>query len=419
MLSYKIKSISSTFIHSWKVLLRLPPALWTLAFSMFVNRLGLMVYPLLTVYLVQKLGLTPSDAGLILSSYGVISFLTSPIAGKMSDWLGSEIVLKGSLVISGIVTLIYPSAQSFLSILGLTVLLAISGELFRPALLSLTAELATPEDRKNAFTLSRIASNLGISAGPAMGGLLYARWGFAPVAVIEAMLTFVAAFILIQYLPSVSRSPKGRVASSSTANDLNQQLRYWLKLLLRGHAEFKLFLSGVVTVIFIFFQFNSTVPYYLRQYLKLPEYCFGLLFTLNATMVIFLEVPVNMATEKLKIRTSLIVGSLLLGSGFGFLFLSRDGLTVALSGALLTLGEITLFPAMSAYVAGVAPKDKTGLFMGIYMMAFNLAFALGPYLGIVTLEKWDHGGLAILCFVLALASAWLFSRVDRKSPGLP
>jgi MFS family permease len=402
--------IFKAVFESWKILFRLPSPLWILALSTFVNRVGMMAFPLLTVYLVRSLGLSPTDAGLVLSTCGVVSFLTSPVAGRMSDRWGAEKVLKVSLIFSGLTTIAYPFAQNFLVVLGLTALLAAGSELFRPASLSLTAELASPEDRKFAFTLLRIASNLGFSAGPALGGLFYKKVGFARIFYADGITTLIAAVILICFLPTLKRPQRKPVPKIS-----KYTLKERIKLVTVSNPDFTFFLLGVVSIIFVFFQFTSTISFYLVQSLKLPEYYFGLLFTLNATVVIFLEIPVNMATLKLKNRTTLILGTVLLGGGFGCLFLSRSGLGVAISGALLSLGEIVLFPALSNYVAENAPHGKKGLFMGFYMMAFNLGFVLGPYFGFLTLENYDHQGLSLLCFGLTLMSVLFFSRTSERN----
>ena len=54
----------------------------------------------------------------------------------------------------------------------MTIALAVTSEAFRPASLSVLTDLVPPEQRKAAFAANRLAINLGMSVGPAVGGYL-------------------------------------------------------------------------------------------------------------------------------------------------------------------------------------------------------------------------------------------------------
>lgn len=69
-----------------------------------------------------------------------------------------------------------------------------------------------------------------------------------------------------------------------------------------------------------------------------------------------------------------------------------------------------LFPAMSAYVSEIAPEGRNGEYMGLYLMAFSVAFIVGPWLGTFVLEH--HGPLVLWAGTLAtgLLSTMLLAR---------
>jgi Major Facilitator Superfamily. len=54
----------------------------------------------------------------------------------------------------------------------MTVLWAGCAEMFRPANLAAITHVVAPEQRRQAFALNRLAINLGMSIGPALGGFL-------------------------------------------------------------------------------------------------------------------------------------------------------------------------------------------------------------------------------------------------------
>jgi len=61
-----------------------------------------------------------------------------------------------------------------------------------------------------------------------------------------------------------------------------------------------------------------------------------------------------------------------------------------------------LLPASSAYVAEIAPPEKRGAYMGLYLMCFSLAFAIGPWLGAVVLDARGGRCCGPRCFSAAV-----------------
>ena len=80
-----------------------------------------------------------------------------------------------------------------------------------------------------------------------------------------------------------------------------------------------------------------------------------------------------------------------------------------------TFGEIVLFPGLNAAVADLAPEARRGEYMGLYMMSFNLAFAIGPWAGTAVLERWGGNVLWGAAFLAAIVSAILLSRTAPAS----
>src|SRR5262245_28539302 len=99
-------------MSSWRAFAKLPRAIWVLLVATLVNRAGWMVLPFLTLYLTNSLGRTSAQAGVVLSVYGVVALVTSPIAGSLSDRFGAPLVMRVSLFLSGAVLLVFPFAKS-------------------------------------------------------------------------------------------------------------------------------------------------------------------------------------------------------------------------------------------------------------------------------------------------------------------
>nr|MCU0343123.1 MFS transporter [Ignavibacterium sp.] len=159
-------------MNPYKGLKDLPHDMWALFFTSLINRSGTMVIPFLALYLTQKIGVTPTEAGTALLVYGAAAFIAAPLTGKLSDKISSIKVMKFALYGSGVLFFIYSFIEDYNWILVATFVLAAVNEAFRPANLSLITEIVTPTQRRMAFALNRLAINAGMSIGPVIGGFL-------------------------------------------------------------------------------------------------------------------------------------------------------------------------------------------------------------------------------------------------------
>ena len=141
---------------------------------------------------------------------------------------------------------------------------------------------------------------------------------------------------------------------------------------------------------------------------------YGLLATLNTLLVVAFEVPLNAAMAHWPAGRTLALGSALTGAGFGLLAFAHAPAVVLLSVVVWTFGEIVLFPGLNAAVADLAPEARRGEYMGLYMTAFNLAFALGPWAGTFVLERWGGTTLWAGAFLGSLVSAILLARTGAR-----
>ena len=119
-----------------------------------------------------------------------------PVSGWLTDRFGSLFVMRGSLLLSGFMLFLFPLAHHFAAILGITFAFAILNESVRPPSLALVSELVKPPQRKQAFALSRLAVNLGMSVGPAIGGIL-ALYSFRILFFADGVTSILAALVLM------------------------------------------------------------------------------------------------------------------------------------------------------------------------------------------------------------------------------
>jgi MFS family permease len=366
----------------------------------------MMVLPFLVLYLTRELGFSLARAGSMLAAYGASAIVFGPIGGRLSDRIGALPVMRVSLIASGLVLLLFPLARSFAAVAAMTVLWAGCAEMFRPASLAAITHVVAPEQRRQAFALNRLAINLGMSIGPALGGFL-ATVSFHAMFVVDAVTTLLAGTLL-------AVTP-WRAFSGVNSEAPNRQGPRIGPATILHDGRFLVFLAGVILVGIVFFQHESALPLYLVQYLHLSPAFYGMLFTINTLLIVGLEVPIVTATAHWPNRRSLIIGCFLFAIGFGALGLIASPAGVIATVVVWTFGEMLLFPAMSAHMAEIAPENRRGAYMGAYSMSLSISLTIGPWMGTQLLALLGPLRVWFVMFALgALAAQLMVFSVPRR-----
>jgi MFS family permease len=422
-------------MNPWRGLKNLPREMWILSAATLVNRSGTMVLAFLVLYVTRTLGVTPPRAALALMVYGFAALLAVPLAGILSDRVGPLPIMKASLFLTGFLLLLFPLAKSYGAILLMTFAFAALNESVRPASLSMVSDLVAPAQRKSAFALSRLAANLGMSVGPAIGGIL-AVYSFRWLFLVDGTTSLLAGAVLALAPMRKFGRQKTHEPDWADATELGREietdsvtplaaLHPAADLRAFRNPRMLYFLAALIPVQLVFFQLTSTLPLFLVRYLHFPESVFGTIFTVNTLLIVVLEVPLNTATAHWTHRRTLMLGAFLYAVGFGsyaLVGMAPFGKTAGVFAAVViwTFGEMILMPGSSAYAAEIAPPERRGEYMGLYTMSFNIAFAVGPWLGASILGKWGATTVWGAAFVSGCIATLLMSRTEpRRNPSQP
>ena len=397
--------MAGSSLNIWRSLRGLPRDVWVIAITTLVNRAGTMVLPFLVLYLTRKLGFSVPRAGFALAVYGAGSIISSPIAGRLTDRIGPLPIMRASLIGTGVLLLIFPFIDSYEGVIALTLAWAIVSEAFRPANLAMIAEIVPQAQLKSAYALSRLAINLGMSIGPAAAGFIAAQ-SFEWIFIVDGVTTLVAGAVLLLTPFTGGHRVKGRTDEAIEGGASRPRILADRRMLL--------FLSGLFLVGVVFFQHEGALPLFLVQDLRLSPAFYGLLFTINTVMIVFIEVPLNGATAHWPHRRGLAIGALLFAVGSGAFVFAAGPPMIILGIVVWTFGEMLLFPQASAFVAEIAPPERRGQYMGAYSLAFNLAFAFAPWAGTATFAAFGATVLWTGVFAVGVLSAALMLLVTTE-----
>ncbi|MCE1204976.1 MAG: MFS transporter [Holophagaceae bacterium] len=391
----------SPSVNPWRGLRGLPREVWLVCASTLINRLGTMALPFLVLYLTEGRHWTPAEAGYGMMVYGAGALTAGPFSGRLADRLGHVHVLKASLWSSGALLLLLPFASMKPLLFALIFLWAGLTQAFWPSAMALLTGLAAPEQRKAVFALHRLAVNLGMAVGPAMGGLI-AHHSYRWVFWTDGLSTLAGATLLSLLLkaPPAPSMPHDHAPGGSPWRD-----RHLLFLLL-----------PFIPALMVFFQIEGTLPLWVVHDLGLGSRFFGILFTVNTLLIVVLEVPLNLAMGHWRHGRLLLLGSLCFAVGFGLTAWATSYTMLIVTTVIWTFGEMILFPAMSDAVATLAPPDRRGEYMGLLSLAFAAALALGPWLGVLAYAKAGPRSVWLGTFLIAGAAGLLLARFRTPQP---
>ncbi len=379
----------------------LPREAWFLFAVNLVNSSGAMVIFFLSLYLTRRLGFTPARAGQAISLYGLGSLAGAYLGGWLSDRIGSTSVQKLSLALSGGFLLALGQIRSAWGLLPILFLYSLAAGALYPANAASMSRICPPELHVKGFALNRLANNLGVTIGPALGGLLALR-DYRLLFWADGLTCIAAAGLFLV----IWKKPEDQLR---TAEKLGHSIPSGAVRLPWRDRPFLLLMLLVVVWGAVFVQLLATFPLYMSSVYGLAEDKIGRLLAVNTILIVSLEMALM---EKVRAcsRTRMInLSFLLLGLGFGLMPLGRGFLYGAFTVAVWTFGEILSIPLVTALIAGRAGPETRGRYMGIFSFAFSSAFVVGPVAGAAVYGRFGGNALWFGCAGLAVMLAVSFS----------
>ena len=376
-----------------------PSVFWILITAVFINQLGNAAFVFLVLYLTKHLHFSVMQATYCFAISGVSMFLTGLLGGTLIDRFGSVRMMVNILILNGITLICFPLLQHFYSVFMMCIVWGCIFGLYRPAGQTFVSLLAPLGFLKIAFTVYRLALNLGMSIGPAIAGYL-ALHSFPAIFRMNGLSNILAAIILFVGFKNSSWM--------NYTPTLEHQFEFSLKWLKRD-ALLRWFILGLIPTKRVFFKHETTLAVFLARDLHFSSGFYGLLFTVNTLMIVFLELPLNVAMLSWRARNSLFWGSFFITLGFlGFYFAYLKWHIILLT-MCWTIGEMILFPATSTYISDLSPEGRRGSYMSIYSASSNMGIFFGPLVGGIIMEQFSSHALWLSCGLWGMMTLMIFA----------
>ncbi|WP_457290217.1 MFS transporter [Pedobacter sp. UYP24] len=366
-----MKQFFKLYLESYK---GLSAPSWMLALVMLINRSGAMVIPFLGVYMANYLHFNLRDTGMVLSCFGIGAVCGSFLGGTLTDKIGHFKVQLFSLLLIVPMFIVLPQLNTVPSLAIGVFLLSIISETFRPANSVSVAFYSRKDNVIRAFSLNRMAMNLGFSIGPALGGFL-AAISYAFLFYGNAVAAFLSAIVFFLYF----RNRKGNITQRE-----ERELEEDTIPSTSPFKDFYFILFSLLCSVFAicFFQLLNTVPLYYRTVYKMPEQEIGIIMAFSGVVVFSLEMlVVHIAEKRFSSRAVIVTGTVLCAISFLMLNLWTGTLVLYLSMFVLCIAEILVMPFMATVSLQRSSVKKRGAYMAINALSFSIALIFSPYIG--------------------------------------
>jgi len=385
---------------------------------MLINRTSSMVLPFLGVYMSAHLGFNIVHAGIVLSFFGVGSVIGSWAGGYLTDRFGEYRVQSLSLFFSAPLFLLIPLFPTFEGMAGIILFLSMISEAFRPANSVAITKYSSPKNLTRAFSLNRMAINLGFSIGPALGGILSAI-SYEFLFVINAIGVVIAGIVYVRFFRQRHKAYKHRLQERQ--KQIEQSLEQVSEKARSPYRDIPFLLYCLFCTVFSvsFFQFFSTIPIFYKEVAQLDQAAIGYIMGYSGIIIVAMEMMVvNLADRYLSIAKTLLYGTLFCALAYSVLAVEHSIWMLLLSMTLLSLGEILVLPFMSTITALRSGRKNQGAYMGVHGMSFSVSFIITPLLGTYIVDSlgfdslWlgTGGLLALSALMLYLVTRWMLPR---------
>ena len=287
------------------------------------------------------------------------------VGGEVCDRLGRKPVFVIGLVLLVLSFLCLGWAVStnapYIYHLVFLLLTRIATGLFRPMPNVIAADIVPAERRLEAFSLLRIGLNMGFALGPLVGGVM-AVFSYASMFYFTAITATIYMFLVIVFIGDTRTcKPSGRLGFK----DLSAIARD------RPFMAFAVltFLIGI-----FYSQMYTPLSIYAKGFAGLGEPEIGTMFAINGSMVVLIQYPITLLTEKYRLTTAMGIGAILYALGFTLVGFSHGMLMIGFCVFVVTMGELCFMPSSTTLTTNLSTGERRGRYIGCVLCALGFFY---------------------------------------------
>ena len=366
--------------------------LFTLLLSIFVALLGIgIIVPVMPIY-AESLGAGGFALGMIIAVFSISRGLLQPFVGNLSDKYGRKRFLLSGLVIYAIVGLLIPEATSINDLIAIRFFHGIGAAMIVPIAMAYVSNLAPKGSEGRYMSYLNIAMFTGLGCGPIIGGVVHDVFGFRAVFYLMALMSFLAALLILRYMSSIEPIPLTPPAKLFTSMGRMIKDRRTLGILFIRYATMIVMVPSM-----------AFLPLLMLNNHHSSGIMIGLVIACRTFLNAVLQIPCGKLADTQNKVILLLCGVTVMTCAIIFIPLASTIPILLLTYCILGTGEAIIWPVLGAY-ATLEGREKYG--HGTMMGIFNLAMSCGVLTGAVLAGcSMDVIGIEWSFFIPAVAIA--------------
>ncbi|TVQ43035.1 MAG: MFS transporter [Gloeocapsa sp. DLM2.Bin57] len=370
---------------------KLNKKIWLLTFGRLLSQIGsgftLFYAP---IFFVNEVGLSATAVGIALGSGSVAGIIGRFLGGWFTDspFWGRRGTLLLSAAVSAIADVALFFTHDFLTLILGNLLMGLGIGLYWPATEAAVADLSTPEQRNEAFAVTRLADSMGLSIGVVGGGAMIASsLSYRLLFVIDG-ISFVVFFALVYVA----------IAETYQFNEHSQSASQGWLVAFRDRPLMVFLLVNIMITTYLS-QLQSTMPLYFSNFVTTTDSVTGfspqlisILFSWHIVFAALTQLPIARYLNRFSRPRVLMFSLLLWGIGFSLIWLTGNipnlaVLTAILALSILALAMVTYTPSASALVVELSPANLRGVYLSLNSQCWAIGYLIGPPLGGLALDQ--------------------------------
>jgi MFS family permease len=385
-----------------------PAKFWVLLGAVFIDNIGRTILnPFFALYVTQRFNVGMTEAGALFAVFSVTGFAGNMLGGALTDRFGRKGMILFGLAFSALTSLSMGFADRLSTFYVLAATVGLLSDIAGPAHGAMVADLLPEEKRAEGFGMLRVTANISWIIGPTLGGLLAAR-SFFLLFVIDAAFSLITAIIVARAIPE-TRPETREVGQRET---MAQTFAGYRRVVADG--SYVAFLLTAALMNLVYLQMYSTLSVYLRDVHQLSTRAYGVLMSMNASVVVLTQFWVTRRTRRYRPMVMMALGSLLYMVGFSMYGFVSAFWLFGLAMLIITVGEMVVIPVSQALVARFAPADMRGRYMAIAGIAWGIPHAIGPWGAGLILDNYNPNWVWYLGGILAAVAAAGYLLLDVR-----
>ncbi|ABJ63272.1 MDR family MFS transporter [Levilactobacillus brevis] len=344
-----------------------------LSATLLLNAAAACMWPLTTVYMHNQLHQTLALAGVALLGMSLCMIVGNWLGGWLFDnWSPFKSALVGTLCsFIPMLTLIVFHGWPIFGIMLLFI--GLGDGIVMTVVNSFAANIKEISSRR-VFNWLYIGMNLGVVVGTLMVGVLMDHG--VQLVFMVASLSYAALLVIFVVDFRMDIQTKTHQHVKGPAKPAQLQL-IWL-------------IAALVFCLYLSYSLWESVISVHMTNLGISFEKYSLLWTLNGLLIVFGQPLANRIGTYFKMSSQIAVGTLIFILSFLLLVFARDYTMFVVTMVILTVGEMTGFPGIPAWIDGLAGDNDKGKFQGIYNMAISFGRAVGPLYGGLIIEYGSY-----------------------------